>query len=289
MKLLTRELLAQLEQLKIPSQRRLRQQHRGERPSLRKGSSLEFSDYREYLPGDDIRSIDWNVYARTERFFLKLFREDESKPVYFVLDASKSMNFGEPTKYEYNAALSCAMSYVSLLNYDKPRILLVNGNYFRSVLFSSLADFFSVSRTIDQFEPQGETQWSSALKKIALSQFPKGIYFLMSDFYSSDGWDGMKLLAAAGNELHCFQTLTDEEIEPTLRGDLRLIDSETDSNSEVSISPGVLKRYRQRLKQMQDSLKQTAFESFASFYVIRTSVPLDDFILRNLRKSGVVR
>ncbi len=288
MKLLTRELLAKLEQVHIPSRRRLRYQHRGERASMRKGSSIEFSDYREYLPGDDIRSIDWNVYARTDRLFLKLFLEDESKPVYFVLDASASMNFGDPTKFEYSKALAAALSYVSLINYDKPRILLVHNDSFRAITLSSLPQFFPIVRQMESFETSGQTQWSAALKKIALSGFPKGIYFLMSDFYSLDGWDGLKLLAAAGNELHCLQVLTEEEAEPSLRGDLRLVDSETDADSEVSITPSVLKRYKTRLSQMQESLKQTAFHSFASFYVIRTSTPLSSLVLQDLRKTGVL-
>jgi uncharacterized protein (DUF58 family) len=287
MKLLTRELLAKLQQIHIASRRRLRYQYRGERSGLKKGSSLEFSDYREYLPGDDIRNIDWNVYARTERLFLKLFLEDESKPVYFVLDASDSMDFGEPTKFEYSRAFASALSYVSLLNYDRPRILLVQSDSFRTIRFPSMRQFFSTVRQIEGLQTGGETKWSSALKKIALSGFPRGIYFLLSDFYSLDGWDGMKLLAAAGNELHCLQTLTPEEMEPSMRGDLRLIDSETKAESEVSISPSVLKRYHARLRKMQEELKATAFHSLATFSMIRTSIPLQTLLLHDLRKTGV--
>jgi len=288
MKLLTRDLLAQLEQVEIPSRRRLRQHHRGERAGLKKGSSLEFSDYREYLPGDDIRNIDWNIYARTERLFLKLFLEEQSKPVYFVLDASGSMNFGNPTKFEYALAMAGGLSYVSLLNYDHPRILLIHEGSFQIFRISSIRHFFAAIRRLDDVRPAGGTKWSAALRKIALSNFPKGIFFLISDFYSLDGWDGMKLLAAAGNELHCMQVLADEEVQPEFRGDLRLIDSETQSESEVSISPSVLKRYNARLKQMQESLKTTAFHSLSSFHGIRTSIPLKDLLLHDLRKSGVL-
>jgi hypothetical protein len=288
MKLLTRELLAQLQQIHIPSHRRLRYQYRGERSGLKKGSSLEFSDYREYLPGDDIRNIDWNVYARTDRLFLKLFLEDESKPIYFVLDASDSMNFGEPTKFEYSRASALALSYISLLSYDRPRILIVQNDGFQTVKVPSIQHFFSTVHQMETFETKGETKWNAAMKKLALSGFPRGIYFLLSDFYSLDGWESMKLLAAAGNEIHCLQILTDEEIEPAIRGDLRLIDSETKAESEVSISPAVLKRYQFRLRKMQDELKATAFHSFATFAVIKTSVPLQTLLLHDLRKSGVL-
>jgi uncharacterized protein (DUF58 family) len=287
-KLLTKDLLARLEQIEIPSRRRLRQHHRGERAAQKKGSSLEFSDYREYLPGDDIRNIDWNVYARTERLFLKLFLEEQSKPVYFVLDGSGSMNFGEPTKFEYAIALACALSYVSLLNYDHPRILLIHEASFQAFSISSLKQFFPVVERLDTLEPQGDTRWSAALRKISLSNFPKGIFFLLSDFYSADGWDGMKLLAAAGNELHCLQILTEDEFHPEFRGDLRLIDSETQSESEVSISPSVLKKYDARLKQMQDAVRKTASHSFSSFDSISTSTPLKDLLLQSFRRSGIL-
>src|SRR5215204_3925322 len=112
MKTLTRELLARLETLQILSRRRTRTNRRGEISSVKKGASLEFSDYREYLQGDDIRSIDWNVYARTEKLYLKLFFEDESRPLYFVVDGSVSMRFGEPSKFEFAVALASALSYV---------------------------------------------------------------------------------------------------------------------------------------------------------------------------------
>src|SRR3990170_446752 len=114
MKLLKRDLLVQLESLQIPSRRKRASHLRGEKTGSRKGASVEFSDYREYLHGDDIRSIDWNVYARTERLFLKLFLEEQSKPVYFVIDASQSMNFGTPTKFHYATAMATALCYVCL-------------------------------------------------------------------------------------------------------------------------------------------------------------------------------
>src|SRR3990172_1754784 len=142
--LLTRELLAQLETIQIATKRRLRLQHRGERASLRKGSSIEFSDYREYNQGDDIRSIDWNVYARTERLFLKLFLEEESKPVYFVLDCSESMSFGAPSKFEYGLALSASLSYAALRRYDRPSVLLLQDDRLRKCSFGSQKQFFQI-------------------------------------------------------------------------------------------------------------------------------------------------
>lgn len=288
MTLLNRDLLTQLDRLQIPSRRRLRLQHRGEKSSLRKGSSLEFSDYREYLQGDDIRNIDWNVYARTERLFLKLFLEEESKPVYFVVDASESMKFGDPQKFQYALSLAAALSYVSLRRYDRPHVLLLQDQAFKKYTFNSQKQFFPLLTQLEKQQTSGQTNLSSALKKIALACYPRGIYFLLSDFYSYDGFDGLKILAAAGNELHCLQILTPEETNPTLRGDLRLLDSETADHSEVSISPQILKRYFARLHKLQDEIRKTAHQGLASYYTISTSIPLPSLILRELRAAGIV-
>ena len=182
LKLLTRDLLARLESLQIPSRKKRDIHRRGEKPSTRKGSSVEFSDYREYLHGDDIRSIDWNVYARTERLFLKLFLEEQSKPVYFVIDASQSMNFGTPTKFHYATAMATALCYVCLKRYDHPHILLLQEKSFRRFTFPSMKHFFPLLKRIAQQQTMGETFLSLGLRKIALARYPRGIYFLISDF-----------------------------------------------------------------------------------------------------------
>jgi uncharacterized protein (DUF58 family) len=288
MKLLTKELLSQLEGLHIPSRLRMRSAIRGEKSSMRKGSSLEFSDYREYLQGDDIRSIDWNVYARTERLFLKLFLEEESKPVYLVVDSSDSMNFGDPTKFEYAIALACSLCYVSLRHYDRPEILLMQDQAVQRVRFRSQNQFFSLLNQLEKKKPFGQTRLSSALKKTALSGYPRGIYFILSDFYSYDGFEGLKILAASGNELHCLQLLSPEELNPQFRGDLKLVDSETAEDSEVSISPLILKKYLARLSELQQELRQTARHSFATFYALSTAVPLASLLLKTLKNRGVL-
>jgi hypothetical protein len=286
--LVTKDLLSQLELLQIPSRRRLRNSQRGEKASNRKGSSVEFSDYREYLQGDDIRSIDWSIYGRTERLFLKLFLEEESKPVTIIVDASESMRFGEPSKFEYATSLALALSYISLRRYDRPSILVLRDQSFRKFGFGSHKTFFPIAKQLELLEPSGETHLSAALRKIALARFSRGIYFLLSDFYSYDGFDGMKLLAASGNEIHCLQVLTEEEIHPDFRGDLKLRDAETSDVAEVSISPQMLKKYMGRMNGLQHSLKTTAHQSFASCNVLRTSVPLSTLILHELRAAGVV-
>ena len=285
--LISRKLLSRLETLQIPSRRRMRQQHRGEKVSLRKGSSLEFSDYREYLQGDDIRSIDWNAYARSERLYLKLFLEEESRPVSLIVDRSESMNFGSPTKFEYALSLACCLAYISLNHYDRPEVLLLQNKEFHRYRFGSIKQFFPLLNRLENIQPGGETYLNATLKKLAGAGRP-GICFLISDFYSPDGFDALKLFSVRGNEVHCLQVLSPDEIVPEFRGDLKLVDSETTTAAEVSMSPQVMKRYLARLRSLQESIKKTAAHSFASFSVINSSTPLEDLILRDMRKTGLV-
>lgn len=288
MRLVTNKLLTKLDALKIPSRRRIRSRYRGEKSSLRKGSSLEFSDYREYMPGDDIRNIDWNTYARTERLFLKLFFEEESRPVYFVVDCSDSMNFGEPTKFEYGLSLACCLSYISLRRYDRPAILLLKDKSFRRFPFRSQAHFFGMLRQLQQERTGGQTHLSAALRKIALSGLGRSTFFVVSDFYSYDGLQGLKVLSAAGNEIHCLQILTPDETNPAMRGDVRLVDSETADRTDVSISPHSMRRYLHQMRSLQELVRTTAHHSMASYYSISNNEPLDSLLLEDLRKAGIV-
>ncbi len=255
---------------------------------MRKGSSLEFSDYREYLPGDDIRNIDWNTYARTERLFLKLFFEEESRPVFFVVDCSDSMNFGDPTKFEYALSLACCLSYVSLRRYDRPQILLLKDKSFRRFPFRSQAQFFAILRQLQQERTGGETHLSTALRKMALAGFGRSTFFILSDFYSYDGLQGLKLLATSGNEICCLQILTPEETNPSLRGDLRLVDSETSDRADVSISPNAMRRYLHQLRSLQEGVRPTAHQSMANYYSISNTESLESLLLEDLRKAGIV-
>src|ERR1700754_5027419 len=120
--LLNPELLAQLERLELVSRKIFRGRMKGERRSNRKGQSVEFADFRNYVPGDDLRFIDWNTYARLDRLFLKMFLEEEDLHFYLLIDASRSMSFGTPTKLFYAQQLAAALGFMGLTRSDRVRI-----------------------------------------------------------------------------------------------------------------------------------------------------------------------
>lgn len=282
-----RKLLARIEGLRIATGRKQRALQRGERSSLRKGAGTEFSDFRPYLQGDDIRRIDWNLYARSERLFLKLFLEEESRPSYFLVDGSESMNFGDPTKFRYSLRVAACLSYISLRRYDPARILVLRGREFEPVAIGSRKQFFPVLERLEEMRPGGETCLSAALRKISLARFPRGVCFLLSDFYSADGLEGLKLLGLA-NEIHCLHLLSPGESHPDWRGDLRLVDSETNAAAEVSMSALVQKRYAARLAEFRAAVKKVCGQAASSYLPVATSTPIDHLLLHDLKAAGLV-
>src|SRR5438093_3611383 len=120
--LLSPQLLAQLERLELVSRKIFRGRMKGERRSKRKGQSVEFADFRQYVPGDDLRFIDWNLFARMERLYLKLFLEEEDLHFYALLDTSASMDFGEPTKLQYAKQLAASLAFIGLCRADRVKV-----------------------------------------------------------------------------------------------------------------------------------------------------------------------
>src|ERR1700679_575648 len=123
--LLTPQFMARLDQLDVMSRKLLTGKMKGERRSKRRGQSVEFADYRNYVIGDDLRFIDWNIYARLDRLFLKLFLEEEDLSLYVLVDVSKSCDFGEPNKAQYVKQVAAALGYVGLVNYNRVHIVAV--------------------------------------------------------------------------------------------------------------------------------------------------------------------
>src|SRR5512138_3452418 len=121
--LITPELLRQLEQFQLLAQRRAKSSARGERRSRARGQSVEFADYRNYVAGDDFRYLDWNLYGRLERLFLKLYEEERELPVRIFLDASESMTFGDPPKFDFARQVAAAMGYVALCGFDRVSVI----------------------------------------------------------------------------------------------------------------------------------------------------------------------
>jgi len=236
--LLDPEFMNRLERLDIVSRKIFAGRMKGERRSKRKGQSVEFADYRNYVAGDDLRFLDWNIYGRLERLFIKLFFEEEDLHVSLLLDASNSMDFGDPSKSLYVRRVAAAIAYVGLVNYNRvtlcafgsqfgPELTGVRGRHQISKVLNYLIDL----------QPAGAGNFTAACPQFAIRHPQRGVVLLLGDFMDKGGYEaGLRYLIGRHYDLYVLQLLSPQEIEPDLVGDLRLRDVEDDDIAEITVS-----------------------------------------------------
>src|SRR5512138_3794306 len=172
--LLTPELLRRLEQFQLLAARRAKSSLRGERRSRARGQSVEFADYRTYVPGDDFRYLDWNLYGRLERLFLKLYEEERELPVTIFLDASESMAFGDPRKFDFARQVAAAVAYVALCGFDRVSLIAFPDRPEEAALRGALRSVrgkksaLELFRNLSQLQAGGPADFNQALRRGAL-------------------------------------------------------------------------------------------------------------------------
>lgn len=288
--LLSPEFLRRLEQATIASRHILAGRTKGERRSAKRGTSVEFADFRSYTQGDDLRYVDWNAYARLQRLFLKLFMEEEDLHAYILLDSSTSMDFGAPTKFDWAIQSAAALAYMALCSGDRVRIIshaqdharasrLYRGRGCAPELFEWLADL----------RAQGGTVLNSAADALRQTCTTPGITFLISDLLAPDWQPALARLAAAKGDCCVLHTFSDEEFQPTSHGDLQLVDAETDQSLEVTMGSSVLRRYHDQRDEFLRDVESTCHRYGFSYLFALTSQPVEDVILKSLRRLQVVK
>jgi uncharacterized protein (DUF58 family) len=289
--LLDPDFLHKLEQLELVSKKIFVGRMKGERKSKRRGSSVEFAEHRNYAYGDDLRHIDWNVYGRLDKLFLKLFLEEEDLHVYTLLDTSLSMDFGTPTKLRYGKQVAAALAFIGLCNHD--RILV---DTFSARLEAGLkgirgrSQMWRIVQYLDHLEPTGQSNLTAAAREFAIRHAGKGVVVVISDFLDKTGYaDALRYLLARNMDIYVIQVLSQEEVEPELVGDLRLVDVEDQDTAEVTISAPLLKRYRENLNAFVGGLKEWCTQRGITYIFTTNQVPFDKLILNYLRQRGLVK
>ena len=289
--LLDPEFLHKLEQLELLSRKIFVGRMKGERKSKRRGSSVEFADHRNYSVGDDLRHIDWNVYGRLDKLFLKLFLEEEDLHVYTLLDTSLSMDFGEPTKLHYGKQIAAALAFIGLVNHD--RVVL---NAFSAALDGGLpsvrgrSQMYRIVQYLDQIEATGESNLAASAKAFAIKHTGKGVVVVISDFLDKHGYEeALRYLLARNLDIYVIHVLSREEVEPELAGDLRLVDCEDADEAEITISAPLLKRYKQTLNAFVGGLKDWCTKRGIAYIFTTNDNPFDKLVLNYLRERGLVK
>ena len=289
--LLDPEFLHKLEQLELVSKKIFVGRMKGERKSKRRGSSVEFADHRNYSVGDDLRHIDWNVYGRLDKLFLKLFLEEEDLHVYSLLDTSLSMDFGEPTKLHYGKQIAAALAFIGLVNHD--RVIL---DTFSAKLGSGIpsvrgrSQMYRVVQYLDQLEPSGASNLATAAKAFAIKHTGKGVVVVISDFLDKQGYEeALRYLLARNLDIYVIHVLSQEEVEPEIVGDLRLVDVEDDDDAEITVSAPLLKRYKENLNAFVGGLKEWCTKRGITYIFTTNQNPFDRLVLNYLRERGLVK
>lgn len=283
------KLLAQLDRLALVSRRLRAGQLQGERRSPKRGSSVEFADFRTYTPGDDFRQIDWNAYARLERLFLKLFVAEEDLTIHLLLDASSSMAWGEPDKWGYSQRLAAALGYVALVGLDRLTGAALNHGVTRFRPHRSKQQALAWFNWLATLKTGGELDPRAALHKYMARARHPGPLLLISDLLG-DGWQrGLRELAGRNFEITLLHVLAPQEISPTLEGDLRLVDCENATSVEITADYDLLKRYREHFQAWQGQIKETCATIGASYIPVETTLPIEDLVLAYLRRYDVIR
>ncbi len=283
--------LHKLEQLELVSRKIFVGRMKGERKSKRRGSSVEFAEHRNYTYGDDLRHIDWNVYGRLDKLFLKLFLEEEDLHVYTLLDTSLSMDFGEPTKLRYGKQVAAALSFIGLVNHD--RVLV---DTFSAQLEQGLhgirgrSQMWRVVQYLEQLQPTGTSNLTAAAREFAIRHAGKGVVVVISDFLDKQGYqEALRYLLARNMDIYVVQVLSQEEVTPELVGDLRLVDVEDGEAAEITISAPLLKRYKDTLNAFVGGLKDWCTSRGITYIFTTNQFPFDKLILNYLRQRGLVK
>ena len=289
--LLDPQFLARLEQLELVSRKIFLGRMKGERRSKKKGQSVEFADYRNYVVGDDLRHLDWNLFARLDRLFIRLFLEEEDLHFYILIDNSLSMDFGTPTKLHYARQVAAALGFIGLVNLDRVVIEVFNDRLTQSMPPArGRRSLWRMMDFLQQIEPAGPSDLRRALRTFSLKCSGKGIVVLLSDLMDKGGYEeALRYLIARQLDIYVIQVLSQEEIEPEVVGDLRLVDVEDDDVAEITVSAPLLKRYKQNLAAYRAALHEFCTRRGIAYLFTSNQVPFDRLVLSYLRQRGLVK
>jgi uncharacterized protein (DUF58 family) len=293
--------LRKLERLALLTRQAAVSDSQGERRSKMRGQSVEFADFRPYVPGDDIRRIDWNAYARLERFFIKLFADEQDLTLHLMLDTSRSMDWGQPHKLDYALRAAAAVGYLTLLGLDRVTIVSLDGPQnergFPALrgknraleLFDFLASLSSEAGNAEK--PQLSLSGQGLARRLAAyaAEHTPGPVMLLSDLMDEGWFGGVNALAGRGYELTILHILAPDEIEPQLNGDYKLRDSESTTTIEITADFESLERYHQDLADWQGKWRRFASARGANYLAAPTNLPLEDLLVTHLRIQGVLR
>ncbi len=285
------EFQRKLEYLALVSRRVFAGRSRAERRTKKSGSGIEFADHRDYQPGDDFRYLDWNVYQRFGRLLLRLYEEEEDLSIYFIVDVSGSMAFGDRAKLRYAKQIAAALAYVGLANLDRVSIVSTADRVLeRMQPTRGKARIFKVFRFLKAVEPAGATDLEDALKTFVAQNKRRGLAVLISDLYDPAGFErGINVLRYNKFDPFVVHVVDHAEGKPKLSGDVLLYDCETGEEREVTVTARVLTAFHEAYEAYLSDIARFCATRQVPYIQADVAQPFDDLILRVFRRGGFLR
>jgi uncharacterized protein (DUF58 family) len=285
--------LRRLESLRLVTKRASLGQLRADRRSRRRGAGIEFADHRDYVAGDDLRILDWNLYGRMERLLVRLFEEDEDLAIDVLVDTSASMGLGTPAKLDLAAQVSAALAYVGLASLDRVAVTAVDDGLGEGLPPArGKSQILPLLRFLEGLEAGGRTSLARAARALLArrGRHRRGLVVLVSDFYDPAGYrEALDLLRWARLELVVIQISAPEEAHPSVRGEVTLADAETGEEREVTISPAALAAYERRHTALVRGLEGYCRERGVPCFAVTSDQTFETVVLRVFRAGGLLR
>ena len=284
------EFLRKLERLHLIAKRLDLMGAKGEHTASRKGFSLEFSDYRRYQRGDDLRYVDWNVYRRLDRLLLKVFTAEEEMNIYLLVDTSRSMAEGKPLKIDYAKRVAAALGYIGLKNLDR-----VGGAAFSSGLQALLklgrgrTQILRLFGFLNRLACAGTTDLREAAHKFT-TVFPHpGLVVVVSDLLEPAGWRAaVEELARKKYQLLLIHLLDPGEVQPGILGDVALVDAEGGRERRLYVDAELARRFSDEMANYCRDIESACASHGIDYLRATTQLPFDEFVLKSLRQLSSV-
>ena len=252
---------------------------------------MEFADHREYQPGDDIRHLDPHIYARFGENYIRQFEVYKQLPITILIDASRSMNYGEPNKFEYAKGLGALLGFVGLAGSDQVQFAVgTGGKVHRSPRYHGIMRAQRMFDWLEDQEIEPTGTFGETLRTVTQSLVGRGLLIILSDWWEEDLEAELGILVATGQEVWGVQVVAPDELEPGLlgEGEVRFVDVESGHEVELAVDRTTLDRYRRSFRAWRDQIQQVLSRSHGRYLLVPTNVDPGRLVQEEWRQLGML-
>lgn len=285
------EFLRKLEYLKLVANRMIPGHLRGEHRARKKGTGVEFADYRPYVSGDDTKDVDWKAYLRLDKLILRIFDEEADLPIYLFVDSSQSMSFGNPSKFDYARKVAAALGYIGLLNLDRVSVIGYGDGISEQIASKrGRNQIWRIFRFLERMETAGETSLERAFKTFFGSRKRRGLVVIASDFMDPAGFEpAFDFIRLFRHDVFNVHILTPEELKPQFPDEAMIVDSENGTSQRLRMSPALVAAYEAEMAKLRTGIEQYCSRYGWGYVQTQTPIPFEDLVIEIFKQDRFIR